>query len=63
MRPIPQPERDSQAWWDAVARHELSVQQCAACKRLRWPARALCNRCGSFDWAWAPVSGRGRVVT
>jgi len=63
MRPLPQPERDSRPWWDAVARHELTVQACADCSRLRWPARAICNRCGSFEWSWTPVSGQGRVVT
>jgi uncharacterized OB-fold protein len=63
MRPLPTPERDSKAWWDAVARHELTLQRCDACSRLRWPARAICNRCGSFEWGWAQASGRGRVVT
>jgi uncharacterized OB-fold protein len=63
MRPLPIPERDSKPWWEALTRHELTLQRCSACSRLRWPARAICNRCGSFEWEWTAASGRGRVVT
>jgi uncharacterized OB-fold protein len=61
-RPIPHPDRDSQPWWDALARHELRFQRCAACGAWRWPPRAICNRCGSFDAEWEAVSGRGTVA-
>jgi uncharacterized protein len=61
-RPVPHPDRDSQPWWDALARHELRFQRCTACGAWRWPPRAICNRCGSFDTAWELVSGRGTVA-
>jgi uncharacterized OB-fold protein len=61
-RPVPQPDRDSQPWWDALARHELRFQRCTSCRAWRWPPRAICNRCGSFGTAWEPVSGRGTVA-
>lgn len=63
MRPAPIPDRDGQPWWDALARHELVVQRCGACRRLRWPPRALCGECGALEWEWQAVSGRATVVS
>ena len=62
-RPAPAVDRDSRPWWDALARHELVLQRCSACRAWRWPARAICNRCASFDWEWEPPSGRGSVAS
>jgi uncharacterized protein len=61
-RPLPHPDRDSQPWWDALARHEFVVQRCTQCRTWRWPPRAICNRCGSFASEWSAVSGRGTVA-
>ena len=63
MRPVPTPDRDSRPWWEAMARHELLVQRCGVCARLRWPPRALCGACGSFEWSWEPASGRATVAS
>ncbi len=56
-------DRDSEPWWEALARHELVQQRCAGCGTWRWPPRARCGRCGSPDWAWEPVSGRATVAS
>ncbi|RJL26598.1 hypothetical protein D5H75_26860 [Bailinhaonella thermotolerans] len=61
MRPVP--DRDSAAWWEAVRRHELTVQVCDDCGTPRFPARAVCHRCRSFAWSWRPAAGTGRVVS
>jgi uncharacterized OB-fold protein len=61
-RPLPHADRDSAPWWEALARHELLVQRCGACGAWRFPPRAICNRCTSFDVEWAPISGRGTVA-
>jgi uncharacterized protein len=50
-------------FWDALRRHELVVQQCAACGRPRFVPSELCPACYSSAATWAPVSGRGRVYT
>ena len=63
MRPAPAPDRDGQPWWDALARHELLVQRCRSCGRLRWPSRAICGECGALDWEWQAASGRATVVS
>jgi uncharacterized protein len=62
-RPFPYVDRDSREWWDALARHELTVQQCGQCGVRRWPARAICGACSSFEWAWEPVSGSGTILS
>lgn len=59
----PTMDRDSTAWWAALARHELVFQRCGECQTWRWPARAMCNVCGSFGWGWFPASGRGEIVS
>ena len=59
----PEPDRDSAPWWEALRRHELTVQRCGGCGVLRFPARAVCNRCRSLEHAWTPVAGTGRVYS
>ena len=39
----------------------LRVQRCR-CGAYRWPARAICNRCCSFDAEWVALSGKGTVT-
>ena len=60
-KPLPRPDRDSKPYWDALAAGELRIQRCTACGTLRWPARAICNKCRSFDHDWALMSGRGTI--
>ncbi|GAA5063704.1 hypothetical protein HNP84_008200 [Thermocatellispora tengchongensis] len=62
-RPYPVPDPDSAPWWEALQRREFVLQACASCQRLRWPARAICNDCGSDRWTWAPASGRGAIAS
>jgi uncharacterized protein len=53
--PDPTPDLDSQPFWDGLAAGELRLQSCNPCGALRWPARAICNRCGSFEHEWRAV--------
>ncbi len=59
--PEPMPDLDSQPFWDGLAEGELRVQRCTRCRALRWPARAICNHCASFDAEWIACTGRGIV--
>ncbi len=59
--PEPTPDLDSQPFWDGLAAGELRVQRCTSCGALRWPARAICHRCGRFDAEWVACAGRGVV--
>jgi uncharacterized OB-fold protein len=58
----PAVDRDSRPWWEALARHEFVLQRCEACATWRWPARAICNACGSFNWSWQAPSGQATVA-
>jgi uncharacterized OB-fold protein len=61
MRPVPEFDDQSAAFWEAAARHELVLQRCASCKALRHPPVPMCARCNSFETEWVPASGRARV--
>jgi uncharacterized protein len=46
------------ATWRA---HELRLQRCSGCGRVRHYPRPLCPHCASFDCDWVRASGRGTV--
>jgi uncharacterized OB-fold protein len=39
------------------------LQRCSACRTWRWPARAICHRCHSFDHVWESSDGLGCVTS
>jgi uncharacterized OB-fold protein len=59
----PVPDRDSAPFWEGARAGELRLQRCKGCGVYRWPARAICNRCHSFDADWVAASGRGTVTS
>ena len=63
LRPAPVMDRDSRPWWEALSAHRLLLQRCGGCAAWRWPARAMCGRCGSFVWTWEEASGRGTLAS
>jgi uncharacterized OB-fold protein len=62
-KPLPHPDRDSEPFWRGLREGALRVQRCRGCGALRWPPRAICNRCHRFDGEWIALSGRGRIVS
>jgi uncharacterized OB-fold protein len=50
-------------FWAWCAKGELRLQACARCGRLSWPVVAACEHCGGDELSWAPMSGRGRIVS
>lgn len=60
----PQPRRGifEKPFWDFVAAHEVRLQCCTDCGRLRYPPGPLCPHCLSERCEWRPLSGRGRLV-
>jgi len=61
--PLPHADRDSGPFWQALREGELRLPQCLACESLRFPPRAVCNRCASFDTKWVALSGRGTIAS
>ena len=63
QRPIPRVDEESRGFWEACARHELYLQRCRDCGKLRHPPRALCPACLSSGIEWISSSGRGTVYS
>lgn len=59
-RPVPKNAYE-RAYWDALARHRLSMQCCAGCGFVRFPPGPVCPECWSEAFEWKPLSGEGRV--
>lgn len=62
-KPLPQITPLDREYWEHARNHELHIQRCGACKSWRFPASPVCAECGSLDWHYAPVSGRGEVAS
>ncbi len=62
-KPVPSITAETRPFFEAARRHQLVVQRCHSCGRLRFPAREICSHCLSRDSEWVPVSGRGEVFS
>ncbi len=60
-RPKPVLDDLSRPFWEAAAHGTLAIQRCEECSHYQHPPRPLCERCVSSSFAFAPVSGRGRI--
>lgn len=64
-RPIPVPDALSAPFWQAAARHVLTLAKCAKCNQVTLPPDLTCPHCHTTqpDFAFVPVDGTGRVRT
>jgi len=62
-RPLPQETPLTAPFWEAARQRRLVIQCCTGCSRYRWPPEVACYECGSFDYEWAPASGRAKLYT
>lgn len=62
-KPLPAVTPLDRPFWEHARRHELRLQRCGACARFRYPASPVCPECDSDRYEWAPVSGRGQVLS
>ena len=60
-RPLPQPNEESQPFWDALKAHRLDFQTCADCGTVRHYPRPVCHVCHSMAVTWTTASGHGTV--
>ncbi len=60
---IPQVTRELKPFFDAARNHQLAVQKCDICGKLRFPAAPLCLACDSPKSSWVTVSGRGKIFS
>ena len=61
QKPLPAPDEDTRAFWDACRAHELRAQRCAACGAFRWPPQGICPHCYSWEFAWTPLEPTGTI--
>lgn len=62
-RPVPVPDEQSAPFWDAAARHVLSLARCAVCGASTLPPEVVCPHCGTTEpsYRFEAASGRGRI--
>ncbi|MEZ0074396.1 putative OB-fold protein [Planotetraspora sp. GP83] len=59
----PAVNRDTEFFWEGVARGELRIQKCRDCGELRHPPGPVCPSCRSTDRTYAVASGVGTVYS
>lgn len=63
-RPQPRfPEPDTEPFWEATKRHELTYQTCNACNEVIFYPRSHCTSCGARDLSRNVSQGQGVVYT
>lgn len=62
-KPLPRPSDLTRPFWEAIKRHELSLQRCQDCGHYIYYPRPLCDECLSPNLVWTRLSGRGTVYT
>ncbi len=60
-KPRPDWTPESRPYWEGLARHELLLQCCADCGRIRHYPRPMCDSCHSMATNWMKASGQARV--
>ena len=59
----PEPNVETQPFWDAAAEGKLLIKRCGACDRPHYYPRALCPYCLSADTHWVTTAGTGTVYS
>jgi uncharacterized OB-fold protein len=60
---LPQPDVETQPYWDATRDGKLMIKHCNACGDDFFYPRTHCPNCWSADTTWKEASGHGRVYT
>jgi uncharacterized OB-fold protein len=62
-RPMRSMDPYAQQFWTHTQHKEFRLQQCADCKKFRWPPGPTCDACLSDNFEWALMGGRGKVLS
>jgi uncharacterized OB-fold protein len=60
---LPQPDLDTQPFWDATREGRLLIKRCADCGRAHFYPRPFCPHCWSEAVDWEEASGRATLYT
>jgi uncharacterized OB-fold protein len=61
--PAPQPNPETQPFWNAAAQGKLAFKKCRSCGQPHHYPRALCPFCFSDQTEWLTASGRGTIYS
>lgn len=61
--PAPQPNVETQPFWDAAAEGKLLVKRCESCSEAHYPPRGRCPYCFSDKTVWEATSGKGSLYS
>lgn len=59
--PVRYPEEET--YWQGVDAHELRLQRCLDCSKVRYPIGPVCPNCLSTSHEWKTLAGTGAVST
>jgi uncharacterized OB-fold protein len=62
-KPRPHIDTVSAGFWEAARAGVLTVQRCDDCGHSHYPGTPVCPGCLSSQQSWAPVSGRGTLLS
>jgi uncharacterized OB-fold protein len=54
---------ETKPFWEALDKGEFVGQACSACGAVQLPGGPVCQRCGSGDLDWIPLSGMGVIFS
>ena len=60
---LPQPDLETQPFWDAAREEKLLIKRCRACARTHFYPRPFCPHCWSEDVEWFEASGKATLYT
>ena len=63
IKPVPAPNPETRAFWEACNNEQLTVQGCEDCGHKQHYPRLLCTSCRSSNLTQVPVSGRGTITS
>ncbi len=62
-KPVPQPQQESDFYWEKAKRHELWLRKCDDCGKAYFYPRDISPCCFSKDTTWIRASGRAKLHT
>ncbi len=61
--PVPEPDGDSQPYWEALKQRRVLFQRCRGCGQAQLYFRAVCRNCWSRDLENVEAAGTGTVYS
>jgi len=59
--PAPQPNPETQPYWDEAAQGRLTLRKCGTCNKVHHYPRAICPFCFADADEWVTASGSGHI--